>query len=109
MKDIRFNIPLTDEELEDRGIEISFNENELIMSFENSGNIIKTDIKGTTYSISVITDREELLLIDILNIESKRIQLYSIKPDFDDSVGGVAFKMLYGDKIIIKVKNEIEI
>ena len=109
MKDIRFNIPLTDEELEDRGIEISFNENELIMSFENSGNIIKTDIKGTTYSISVITDREELLLIDILNIESKRIQLYSIKPNFDDSVGAVAFNMLYGDKIIIKVKNEIEV
>lgn len=107
MKDIRFNIPLTDEELEDRGIEISFDENELIMSFENSGNIIKTDIKGTIYSISVITDREELLLIDILNIESKRIQLYSIKPDFDDGVGAVDFKMLYGDKIIIKVKNEI--
>ena len=76
-------------------------------------NIIKTPIISEVeqsfldYSLSVITDREELLLIDILNIESKRIQLYSIKPDFDDSVGAVAFNMLYGDKIIITVKNEI--
>ena len=116
MKDIRFNIPLTDEELEDRGIEISFNENELIMSFENRGNIIKTDIKGTTYSISVITDREELLLIDILNIESKRIQLYSIKPDFDDSGSLAVIKIknydkkqisyLPGDSVCIYVKNK---
>lgn len=109
MKDIRFNIPLTDEELEDRGIEISFNENELILIFDSAGKILKTTIKGTTYSISIITEQEELLLIDILNIDSKIIDLYSIKPENDDSISGVAFKMLYGDRIIIKVRNEIEV
>ena len=107
MKDIRFNIPLTDEELAKYDMELSVNDKDLLISIDASGKILETCVKGTTYSISVITDREELLLIDILNIESKRIQLYSIKPDFDDSVGAVAFKMLYGDKIIIKVKNEI--
>ena len=108
MKDIRFNIPLTDEELEDRGIEMSFNDNELILSFDNDGKILKTTIKGTTYSISIMTEQEKLLLIDILNIDSKIIDLYSIKPDNDD-IAGIAFNMLYGDKIIIKVRNEIEV
>lgn len=109
MKDIRFYIPLTDEELEDRGIELSFNENELILSFDSTGKILKTTIKGTTYSISIITEQEELLLIDILNIDSKIIDQYSIKPENDDNIPGVAFKMLYGDRIIIKVRNEIEV
>ena len=54
-----------------------------------------------------MTEQEELLLIDILNIESKIIDLYSIKPDNDD-IAGIAFNMLYGDKIIIKVRTAIE-
>lgn len=110
MKDIKFNIPLTDEELEKYDMELSVNDNELLISIDSSGKILETCVKGTTYSISIIVDQKELILIDILNIDSKIIKLYSIKPESDNyHPADVIFNMLYSDRIIIKVINEIEV